>query len=411
MQQDNGPLHDVNVIEMGHVIAAPMCGAILSDFGANVVKIERPGEGDMLRELGAKAYDGIGAWWKTLARNKQLLALDWKSKDGQAVLRKLVERSQVLIENFRPGVIERAGIGPDVLHEWNPDLVIVRISGYGQTGPRKKWPGFGRAGEAMSGLAHMTGFADGAPMHPGFPVADSTTGLTAAFGAMVAMHAITSGQSRGQVVDLAIYEPLLRLIDYHVPTRTGAGLSVDRNGLRQPMAFVPGGVFEARDGKWITVSAGNVETARRLLAAAGGDDWANEPQFKTLAGFAEHMDDITDRLTAFIADHDSDYVIDHFQRHDAVAALVYNTDDILADQQVEARGNIVGVEGDKTRVVGPVPKLDATPGKLRWLGRTQVGEDSAEVLRDLGFDAAEIETLTNAGVIGLPNDTNSKEKP
>lgn len=402
MKMENGPLSDVRVIELGHVIAAPMCGALLSDFGADVVKIERPGQGDMLRVLSARASDGVGAWWKTLARNKRLMALDWKSEDGRAILRRLVENAHVLIENFRPGVLERAVLAPGVLHEWNPDLVIVRISGYGQTGPRASWPGFGRAGEAMSGLAHITGFADNAPMHPGFPAADSTTGLMAAYGTMMALHAVRNGSARGQVVDLAIFEPLLRLIDYHVPTRTGAGLSVDRNGLQAPNSYAPAGVFRARDGKWITVSAGSAATGRRLLEAAGGKTWAEQPQFQSLDGFAAHMDEIVDRLGAFVAQHDAQEAIDIFGAHDAVAAMVYDVDDILADPQIAARGDIVGVEGDDTKVVGPVPKLDKTPGRLRWLGRSELGADTRAILQELAYDTGQIDTLIEQGTVAEP---------
>ncbi|WP_299565204.1 CaiB/BaiF CoA-transferase family protein [uncultured Sulfitobacter sp.] len=403
MKVEDGPLSDLRVIELGHVIAAPMCGALLSDFGAEVIKIERPGQGDMLRVLSARAKDGVGVWWKTLARNKRLVALDWKTDEGREVLRRLVENAQVLIENFRPGVLERAGLAPEVLHEWNPDLVIVRISGYGQTGPRSSWPGFGRAGEAMSGLANMTGFADNAPMHPGFPAADSTTGLMAAYGAMMALHAVHNGSARGQVVDLAIFEPLLRLIDYHVPTRTGAGLPVDRNGLQAPNAYAPAGVFRARDGKWVTVSAGSAATGRRLLEAAGGQEWAEQPQFQSLDGFADHTEEIVDRLGAFVAQHDAQKAIDIFKSHDAVAAMVYDVDDILADPQIAARGDIVGVEGDDTRVVGPVPKLDKTPGRLRWLGRGELGADSRAVLEELGFDPEQIAALIDNGTVGEPD--------
>ena len=352
MKVKDGPLSDLRVIELGHVIAAPMCGALLSDFGAEVIKIERPGQGDMLRVLSARAKDGVGVWWKTLARNKRLVALDWKTDEGREVLRRLIENAQVLIENFRPGVLERAGLAPEVMHEWNPDLVIVRISGYGQTGPRSSWPGFGRAGEAMSGLAHMTGFADNAPMHPGFPAADSTTGLMAAYGAMMALHAVHNGSARGQVGDLA---------------------------------------------------AGSAATGRRLLEAAGGQEWAEQPQFQSLDGFADHTEEIVDRLGAFVAQHDAQKAIDIFKSHDAVAAMVYDVDDILADPQIAARGDIVGVEGDDTRVVGPVPKLDKTPGRLRWLGRGELGADSRAVLEELGFDPEQIAALVDKGTVGEPD--------
>ncbi|WP_456390652.1 CaiB/BaiF CoA transferase family protein [Profundibacter sp.] len=403
MEIADGPLSDIRVLELGHVIAAPMSGALLADFGADVIKIERPGQGDMMRELGAKGRDGVGVWWKTIARNKKLLSLDWKTDEGRKVLRRLVESAQVLSENFRPGVLERAGLTADVLHDWNPDLVILRISGYGQFGPHSSLPGFGRAGEAMSGLVDLTGFADNAPMHPGFPAADSTTGLMGAFGVLAALHAIQTGQARGQVIDLAIYEPLLRLIDYHIPTRTGADLLTRRNGLQQPNSFVPAGVFRARDGKWITVSSASAATARRLLAAAGGQDWADEPRFQNLAGFAEHTDEIMDRLSGFVAQYDAADVIVHFQSHDAVAALVYNADDILSDPHIEARENIVSIAGEDTKVVGPVPRLEQTPGRVRWLGKAEIGADSRAVLTDLGLDEAAITKLLKAGIIADPS--------
>jgi Predicted acyl-CoA transferases/carnitine dehydratase len=162
------PLHQLKIIELGHVIAGPLSTSLLSDFGADVIKIEAPNRTDMMRDLGPKAGDGVGVWWKTLGRNKKILSLDWKSGEGRDILRRLVESADVLVENFRPGVLERAGVGPETLHKWNPDLVILRVSGYGQGGPMRDVPAFGRAAEAMSGLAHLTGFADGPPMHPGF---------------------------------------------------------------------------------------------------------------------------------------------------------------------------------------------------------------------------------------------------
>lgn len=184
-----GPLHNLRIIELGHVIVSPLSAALLSDFGADVIKVEAPNRTDMMRDLGPKAKDGVGVWWKTLGRNKQTLGLDWKSDEGRGILRKLVEGADVLVENFRPGVLERAAIGPEILHGWNPDLVILRVSGYGQDGPMRDVPAFGRAAEAMSGLAHLTGFTDGPPMHPGFPAADSTTGLMGALGIMIALLA------------------------------------------------------------------------------------------------------------------------------------------------------------------------------------------------------------------------------
>ena len=393
-----GPLENLRIVELGHVIAGPLAASLLSDFGAKVVKVETPGRPDMMRDLGPTAIDGVGVWWKTLARNKQILGLDWKREEGLKVLRKLVERSDVLVENFRPGVLERAGIGPEVLHGWNPDLVILRVSGYGQDGPMRDTPAFGRAAEAMSGLAHLTGFADGSPMHPGFPAADSTTGLMGALGLMIALYARERGVVRGQVVDLAVFEALLRLIDYHVPAATGAGIAPIRNGLRQPMDFAPGGMFRTRDGIWVTVSAGSAETARRLLRAVGGDSLADDPRFASLHSMSQHMTEVFDTLNAYITARDFSEVQVEFERHDAVAAPVLSVEQIIDHPQICHRGDIASVEGDPTHVVGPVPHFSITPGVLRWLGRPR-GADTAAVLEALGYDDVQIADLARTGCI------------
>lgn len=395
----NSPLHQLKIIELGHVIAGPLSSALLSDFGADVIKIEAPGRTDMMRDLGPKAEDGVGVWWKTLARNKKILSLDWKSDEGRNILRRLVEGADVLVENFRPGVLERAGVGPDTLHEWNPDLVVLRVSGYGQDGPMRDVPAFGRAAEAMSGLAHLTGFADGPPMHPGFPAADSTTGLMGALGIMIALFAREKGVARGQVVDLAVFEALLRLMDYPVPALTGANLSPRRNGLRQPMDYAPGGMFRTSDGVWLTVSAGSAETAQRLLRAVGGEALAEDPRFATLDLMSRHMAVVFDAINDFVTQRTLAEVEAEFARHDAVASRVLSVEEITTNEQIRHRGDILSVAGEQTRVVGPVPHLSATPGELRWLGRPP-GADTRDILRDLGYDDAHITALHEAGFVG-----------
>ena len=395
-----GPLHHLKIIELGHVIAGPLSTALLSDFGADVVKIEAPDRTDMMRDLGPRTDDGVGAWWKTLGRNKRILSLDWKSDEGRDILRRLLEGADVLVENFRPGVLERAGVGPETLHEWNPELVILRVSGYGQEGPMRDVPAFGRAAEAMSGLAHLTGFADGPPMHPGFPAADSTTGLMGALGIMIALFAREKGIARGQVVDLAVFEALLRLMDYPVPALTGANLSPRRNGLRQPMDFAPGGMFRTSDGVWLTVSAGSAETAQRLLRAVGGNALADDPRFATLALMSRNMTVVFDAINDFVTQRTLAEVEAEFARHDAVAARVLSVEEITTNAQIRHRGDIVSVDGERTQVIGPVPHLSATPGEVRWLGRAP-GADTRNILRDLGFEDERITALHEAGLVGL----------
>ncbi len=398
-----GPLNQLRIVELGHVIAGPLSAALLSDFGADVIKIESPSRTDMMRDLGPKAEDGVGVWWKTLGRNKKILSLNWKSTEGRDILRKLVEGADVLVENFRPGVLERGGVGPNTLHEWNPDLIILRVSGYGQDGPMRDVPAFGRAAEAMSGLAHLTGFTDGPPMHPGFPAADSTTGLMGALGIMLALFAREKGSARGQLVDLAVFESLLRLMDYPVPALTGANHSPRRNGLRQPMDFAPGGMFRTSDGVWLTVSAGSAETAQRLLRAVGGDALADDPRFSTLAEMSSHMSVVFDAINDFVTQRTLSEVEAEFARHDAVASRVLNVEEITTNEQIRHRGDIVSVEGEKTKVIGPIPHLSATPGALRWLGRPP-GADSRSILHDLGFTKERITALCEAGHVSVEDE-------
>lgn len=404
MSGAGGPLEGIRVVELGHVIAGPLAATLLGDFGAEVIKVEHPRAPDMMRDLGPKArQDGAGVWWKTLARNKRILALDWKSDAGRPILRRLVEGADVLVENFRAGVLERAGIGPEVLHEWNPDLVILRISGYGQSGPMAAAPAFGRAAEAMAGLPHLTGFPDGPPMHPGFPAADSTTGLMGALGVMMALHARAQGKCRGQVVDLAVFEALLRLIDYPIPALTGAGVSPRRNGLRQPMDFAPGGMFRTADGVQVTISAANADTARRLLRAIGGATLADDPRFATMQAITDNMGDFVDAIRDFITARPFEEVRAAFEAADAVAAPVLSIERILSHPQIAHRGDIARLEGEDTAVIAPVPHFDKTPGALRWLGRPPAA-DTREILTTLGIDSQEITRLAAAGTIALPKE-------
>ena len=406
----NGPLQNVRIIELGHVIAGPLAATLLADFGADVIKVERPDGGDMMRDLGPKADDGVGVWWKTLARNKRLIALDWKTGEGRKILRTLVESAQVLIENFRPGVLERAGVGPEILHQWNPDLVILRVSGYGQSGPFVKLPAFGRAAEAMSGLPHLTGPADGAPVHPGFPAADSTTGLMGALGIMMALFANKDTGAGGQVIDLAVFETIFRLIDYHVPALTGAGLSAKRNGSRQPLDFAPGGMFQTQDSVWITISAGSAETAQRLLRAAGGDEWANQSRFSSMVGITGNMEEISQKLDSYISKRNFEQVQEEFRKHDAVAARVLNMEEILAHPQINHRGDIVEVENEKTQVVGPIPHMDKTPGSIKWLGKGLIGADTQSVLQQAGLSDSEINQLADNNIIAISQNSKGQEK-
>lgn len=391
---DDGVLEGIRVLDFGHALAGPFAATLLADFGADVIKVERPGTGDAMRDLGPEGISGR-AWWKSMGRGKRCLALDWKHPRSRPVVEKLVRNSHVFLESFRPGVLEKNGLGPEVLHAWNPDLVILRVSGYGQTGPYSSRPGFGKAAEALSGLCDLTGFPDGPPLHPGFPMGDMTTGLMGAYGVMLALHAIRRG-ARGQVIDLGIYEAPMRLIDYHVPVRTGTDRHPKRNGNRQPMSFAPSGVYRTRDGRWITYSAATYSIGKRVLKLIGADALA---ELESLTEISRFDDEIDRRMKQWVSERTVDQVLEEFRAAEAVAELIYDIDDILADPHVQARRNVVEVDGDPCKVVNVVPKLSATPGRVRWLGRS-LGQDTADILRGvLGMDEEEIAQLIESGAV------------
>ena len=392
-----GPLSGYRVLDLGHVLAGPFAATLLGDFGAEVIKVERPGEGDPARSLGPQTESGP-VWWKSLARNKCSLALDWTEPLGKKALERLVANSHVLVESFRPGVIERHGLGPETLLGWNPDLVILRVSGYGQSGPYSPRPGFGKAAEALSGVVHLTGLRDGAPMHAGFALADMSSGLMGAYGVVMALLAIARGKAKGQVIDLPIYETPMRLLDYHIPVRTGSNYVPQRNGNQQTLSLGLSGIFQSKDGRWITYTAATMTIIRRVLKLIGGERLLHDPRFRTLAGASEHDTEINRHVAAWMKERSAEEVIKMFGESQAVAAVVFDAEDILKDPHIAARGNIVSVEGESVKVVGVVPSLSATPGSVRWLGPAKVGQDSAYVLKVVaGLDEREIAALRASG--------------
>ncbi|AWP80651.1 CaiB/BaiF CoA transferase family protein [Bordetella bronchiseptica] len=395
-----GPFSGVRVLDLGHVLAGPFAATLLGDFGADVIKVERIGEGDAARMIGPQTESGP-VWWKSLARNKRSIALDWTGAEGRVVLKRLVECSQVLIENFRPGVLERNGLSPAVLHEWNENLVILRISGYGQTGPYSGRPGFGKPAEALSGVVHLTGMRDGPPMHAGFALGDMSAGLMGAYGVSMALFAIERGIAKGQIIDLPIYEAPMRLLDYHIPVSTGCAYIPRRNGNQQPMGLGLSGIFRSNDDRWISYSAATLATARRVLRLVGGDRLAGDPRFSSIAGISEHDTEINVQVEKWMGRHAAETIIKEFSDAAAVAAMVYDAKDILADPHIAERGSAVGVPGETMKVVAPVPKLSATPGKVKWLGPAKVGQDGVDILKSIiGLQDEEIENLIKSHVIG-----------
>jgi crotonobetainyl-CoA:carnitine CoA-transferase CaiB-like acyl-CoA transferase len=400
---ESGPLADLRVIDIGHVLAGPFAGTLLGDFGAEVIKVEDPRSGgDTVRALSPR-YRGAPVWWKVAGRNKKSLGLDLRDERGKEILLGLVKRSDVLIENFRPGTIERWGIGPDSLHAANPRLVIVRISGSGR-GPRgKNRPGYGRVGEAMSGVAHLTGEPAGRPLHVGFSLGDATTGLMAAFGALVALHARQT-DGRGEIVDLALFETLFRMIEWQIPFADLLNTVIGRQGNRFPIGYAVAGSFRTRDSRWITISAATPSSIRCVLRTVGGRDMEQDPRFSDFDARAKenHLELIEKAIATWVSARDADAVAEAFRGTDVAVGPVYDAAMMLQDEIFEERAAIVGIddpEVGRIRMPGIVPKLARQPGKVRWAGPS-IGEHTDEILGALlDLSPGEIQALRNENVV------------
>jgi crotonobetainyl-CoA:carnitine CoA-transferase CaiB-like acyl-CoA transferase len=366
------PLADLRVVDASTVLAGPSCARYLADFGADVIKVERPGTGDGTRDMFLRdPDDGVTYFWKLLGRGKRTIALDLKSDEGRGHMLDLCASADVLVENFRPGTLERLGLGPDVLHERNPDLVITRVTGFGQDGPYAGRAGFATLAEAMSGFAALSGEPDGAPLLPPIALTDEITGLTAAFATMVAVH---SGV--GQVVDVNLLESLLQVMGPLVSAAAVEGYEQPRLGSGIPYT-VPRGTWQCRDGGWVAVSTSAESVARRVLdlVGLGGDE-----SLQSFEGRVAARDRIDARMAEWIGQHTQAEVLAAFDGAEAACAPVYGMRDVLADPHVQARGAVEVVDG--TPMQGLVARLSATPGRIRWAGRP-LGADTDEVLAEL----------------------------
>lgn len=396
----DGPLADVRVIELGHAVSAPFAGAMLGDLGAEVIKLEPLERGDSLRVMGPRSGD-VGLWWAVAGRNKKSIAIDLKNRAGVNILRDLARKADALIENYRPGVMDRLGVGWDALHELNPDLVMLSISGYGQTGPYRLKGGFGKIAEAFSGATNLTGNQGEPPIHPGYSIGDTLCGLTGAFGVLAAMHAREQGLTRGQHIDLAIYEPLFRIIEWQMPLLAKADLNSSRNGGEFPFAaaFVTT-IAPTRDGDHVVISAATAATIDRLEAfVAPLDD-----QYR--AAVAECPDQRTRLLTAAItgwaARTQTAEVLREMNDAGLIVGPVNTPAELAHDEQIEARNNIVTINDPRMGEVpmpGVVPRMSTTPGSVRWAG-PDLGQHTDEVLTGLlGMDADRVRSLREQGVI------------
>lgn len=391
-------LDGLRVIDAATLFAGPSAAMLLGDFGADVVKIEHPRRGDPARGHGASA-DGVGLWWKTLARNKRAAAVDLSRAEGQEILRRLAARSDVLIENFRPGTLERWNLSPEDLLELNPRLVVARMTGFGQSGPMARRPGFGTLAEAMSGFAAMTGEPDGPPTLPPLALADGIAGLAMAYAVMVALRA-RERTGRGQVIDMAIIEPILGLLGPQVTAYKALGVVPRRTGNRSS-SNAPRNTYRSRDGRWLAVSTSAQAVAERVMTLVGRPDLTAQPWFATGSGRVEHVEELDEAVASWIAERDAEEVIARFEEAEAAIAPIYDVTDIVRDPQYAALETFVELPDEElgsVTVQNVLFRLSDTPGEVRWPGR-RLGRDTDQVLGELAYAPEEIARLRQDGVI------------
>lgn len=395
-----GPLEGLRVLDAGTMIAGPLAATHLADFGAEVIKVEQPGIGDSMRHW-APLKEGKSLWWKVIARNKQLITLTLSHPEGQALFRRLVEHVDIVVENYRPGTFEKWGLGYDALKAINPRIVMVRVSGFGQTGPYAHRGGYGTIAEAFSGIPSFTGFPDRPPTLPGFPMADS---VAATFSAMAAMFAIfrrdQGGAGHGQEIDVSLYEPLFRLAEAQVIGFDQLGIVKQRQGNRLAEDS-PRNTYATADGHWVGISASSQRTFERLCRAIGMPALIDDPRYATNAARCEYADGLDATLADWFQVRTLDQVMTLFEAAGVVAGPVLDIAAIAKDPHYAARGNIVAVPDDDfgtVRMQGIVPRFVETPGEVRYAGRA-LGTDNAAIYGRLGLDAADLARLQAEGVI------------
>ncbi|MDR7485033.1 MAG: CoA transferase [Armatimonadota bacterium] len=394
------PLDGLLVLDLSTIVSGGTTTSVLADFGARVIKVEHPRGGDPLRAWGP-ARDGVSLWWKVLSRNKESITLDLRAPRGQELLRALAARADALVENFRPGTLERWHLGPEVLEAINPRLVVVRISGFGQTGPYRDRPGFGTIAEAMSGYVALSGFPDGPPLLPPMPLADEVCGLLGAAAVLAAIHYRDHGGGRGQVIDLSLYEPLFRLLIPYIPQCALLGEVQQRTGNRFPGA-APRNLYQAGDGEWVAISATSQRTFERLAQAMGRPDLIVDPRFADNAGRIAHADALDAIIQDWMRALPLDEVLRRLGDAEAVAGPVYDTRRILADPHYAAREDVVTVADDELGAIpmpAVIPRFSRTPGQVAFAG-PPLGAHNDRVYGDmLGLTREEMARLHAEGVI------------
>ena len=394
----SGPLSGLKVVELGTLIAGPYCARLLAEFGAEVVKIEAPGTGDPLRKW-RQLHEGNSLWWYAQARNKKSVAVNLRDADGQAIVRNLAKDADIVVENFRPGTMEKWGLGYEALSKDNPGLVMVRISGFGQTGPYKDRPGFGAIGESMGGMRYITGYPDRAPVRVGISIGDSLAALFGVIGALTAIHHRTQS-GKGQVVDVALYEAVFAMMESMLPEFGMGGLVRERSGAALP-GIVPSNTYPCRDGKYVVIGANADSIFKRMMRAIGRADLADDAALAGNDGRVARTEELDRVIGEWTSRRDLEEVLQVLEEAEVPSGRIYSIADIVADMHYQARGMVERHKlGDKELLLpGIVPKLSRTPGTTSWIGPT-LGEHTGAVLAGLGYTEGEIETLRKRGVVG-----------
>jgi len=397
------PLDGLKVLEMGTLIAGPFCGRLLAEFGADVIKIESPpGEkgdgGDPLRKW-RKLHEGTSLWWYAQARNKKSVTVNLREKEGQEIVRKLALEADIIVENFRPGTLEKWNLGFESLSKENPRLIMVRLSGFGQTGPYRDRVGFGAIGESMGGMRYLTGYPDRAPVRVGISIGDSLAAMYGAMGALMALHH-RHKTGRGQMVDVALYEAVFSMMESMLPEFGMSGFVRERTGASLP-GIVPSNTYLCGDGQYVVIGANGDSIFKRMMLAIGRADLANDATLADNAGRTARTDELDTAIGAWTGANTLPHVLEVLDKADVPSGRIYSIADIVADMQYQARGMIEKHKlGDNKEVwlPGIVPKLSETPGGTKWIGPT-LGEHTAEVLSGIGYDIAAQNDLKKSGVI------------
>ncbi len=395
-------LQGLKILDTSQLFAGAMPATLMADFGAEVIKVEHPKNGDGLRTMGS-FKDGIPLSWKFHSRNKKCITLDLGKPQGAEILKRLVKDTDILIEGFRPGTMERWGLGYEELKAVNPRLIMVRISGFGQTGPYKNRPGFGTLAEAMSGFAHITGQPDGPPTLPPLALADGIAGLFGVFSAMFAVYyRDVVGTGIGQEIDVSLYEPMSFVLGAQPIAYDQLGLIQNRRGNRSGGGG-PRNLYMCSDGNWVALSASTPSIARRVMQLVGGDELADDPRYATPAARAQHADEVDSLVADWISNYPREVVLEKFEEAETAIGPVYDTSQFMEDPQVKARQSIVSVDDPDlgtVRMQNTFPLMSETPGKINFTGPTEMGTHNHEIyIERMGMSEDDVQRLKDEGII------------